>query len=128
MNCVRCQQPIQDGDRVIANERRTFIFKPANVQDPEIFDENGKRINLAAVKSPDEMRQLRQDHTRTTVATIFAVFGKEPLPESAFHVRHDYCDVQRTGSASGNPQVAAKHAIRFSRGTTPRGRVPGGQH
>jgi hypothetical protein len=112
--CVICGIDFMDNDRVALSIRETFVFKPAHILDPEVFDEKGVRINLAAVKDPDALRELRKDYLKTEVGTQFVTWGKAEPPEGAFNFRHAECSVVRTGSVAGT-HPAMKHAIRYGR-------------
>lgn len=115
--CQICHNKFIDTDRVIFSHRDTFVFKPANVQDPEVFEmKNGVqvKVNLAAAQSPEYMRELRKEHLRTAVVNTFGDWGKMTIPEGAFYFRHQWCEPQRTGSA-GSLHPVTKHSIRFGR-------------
>ena len=118
--CAVCHEPLEIDDRVVFNKRETFIFKPANVDDVKIYQPDGKggvrEVNAAAVLSPDALAETRKDYKKTELATVYARFGKEPLPEGAINVRHAQCGVHRTGAALTGAHPLSKHSIRFSRG------------
>lgn len=117
MNCADCKLEFVDGERITANVKETFIFKPANVPDT---------INAAAA-TPEELRESRKEHMRTAVATVYATMGKATLPEGAFNLRHVRCGVLGTGQSSNGAHPIMKHDIRFAR-TQRRGQVGGGQY
>ena len=117
MNCVSCHEEFEDGERIIANVKETFVFKPADVPDT---------IN-AAEATPEELLESRKEHTRTAVGTMYATVGKATLPEGAFNLRHLHCGILRTAQASNGAHPVLKHAIRFAR-TQRRGKVGGGQY
>lgn len=103
------------------NKKETFIFKPADVPDT---------VNPAKV-TPAELMESRKDYTKTSIATVFQIWGKADVPEGSFNFRHLHCGVTRTGH--GPPgALMQKHAIRFNR-SMDRGKVrgrqlSGGQH
>lgn len=106
-----------DNDRVIFSHKETFVFKPAHVNDPEVYEmKNGRqvKVNLAATQSPEYMRELRKKHLRTAVVNTFCEWGKAILPDDAFNFRHQWCEPIRTGAGVGAHAVT-KHAIRFNR-------------
>jgi hypothetical protein len=117
MNCATCHEEFLDGERITANVKETFIFKPADIRD----------TIKAAEASPDELRESRKDYTRTAVATIYATYGRATLPEGTFNPRHMRCGVIRTGEAHSGTHALTKHEIRFAR-TQRRGKVGGGQY
>lgn len=117
MNCVMCHEDFEDGERIIANVKETFIFKPANVPDT---------VNPAKV-SDAELLESRKEHVRTEVGTVYATVGKATLPEGAFNLRHLHCGILRTAQASNGAHPVLKHAIRFAR-TQRRGKIGGGQY
>lgn len=106
MKCAQCGNELELDNRFMFNKRETFVFKPAHVQ-----DQMGIR---AAAISPEELRESRKEHLKTEIATVYATWGKEPVPEGAWNFRHVACGVVRTGSAD-NLHPAQKHQIRFSR-------------
>lgn len=107
MCCAICHVPLEKNDRVVFNRHETFICKPAHVQ-----DEPG--INPALL-TPDELAESRKDHKRTALATVYASYGIDPLPESVINVRHVYCGVQKTGESHSGAHPVTKHAVRYSR-------------
>jgi hypothetical protein len=119
MNCSICTQEFIDGERIIANVRETFVFKPADVPDVKMYEPNGKgglrEVNAAAVLSPEALRESRKEHLRTEMGIVFAIFGKATLPEGAFNLRHSHCGVIRTGEARTGEHPLTKHQIRYSR-------------
>lgn len=112
--CAYCKNDFMDNDRVIFSHKETFVFKPAHIPDPEIFNEKGMKVNVAATQSPEYMRELRKEHLRTAVVNTFCDWGKATLPADAFHFRHQWCEPVRTGSGAGAHAVT-KHSIRFNR-------------
>jgi hypothetical protein len=117
MNCTTCQEEFLEGERITANVKETFIFKPAHVPDT---------VNPATV-SQEELLESRKEHTRTAIATIYATVGKASLPEGAFNPRHLHCGVLRTAEGINGAHPVMKHSIRFAR-TQRRGKVGGGQY
>jgi hypothetical protein len=105
MNCVDCKVEFVDGERITANVKETFVFKPVDVPDT---------IN-AAKATPEELLESRKDHLRTAIATIYATVGKATLPADAFNPRHVYCGVLRTAQVSNGAHPLVKHSIRFAR-------------
>ena len=102
--CQICRTEFQDNDRVIFSHKSTFIFKPAHEMDT---------VNPAQV-SPQELAESRKDFQKTAVVNTFADWGKAEIPEGAFYFRHQWCEPQKTGAATGI-RGASKHAIRFGR-------------
>jgi hypothetical protein len=131
MKCATCPQEFLNGERITANVKETFIFKPAHVPDVKMYEPDGKggvrELNAAAVLTPEALAASRKDHTRTAIATIFLTYGMAELPEGAFNPRHLYCGVMRTAEVRSGSHAIDKHAIRFSR-TMRRGKVGGGQY
>lgn len=119
MNCPICYQDYQPGDRLVANKTETFVFKPATVEDVPIFtvDQHGnpREVSAGASLSPDELRELRKDHQKTEVATLFLTYREGELPNNIFNVRHAFCAVQKTAGVGGTHHPLVKHAIRFQR-------------
>ena len=106
MTCGRCHRELERKDRVVANVKQTFVFKPSDVPDTV----------HPAQASPGELLESRKDFTKTEMATVYMDYGDAPAPDGAFNIRHAACDVPATGS---NPFV--KHGIRYSRGQFKRG-------
>lgn len=106
MNCAICHDAFEENDRVMFNKRETFIFKPADVSDT---------IN-AATATPEELAESRKDYTKTVMATVYAIMGKDPLPGDAISVRHVHCGIPHTAAIHTGAHPVTKHAIRFSRG------------
>lgn len=111
VSCRHCGLILEEKDRVIYSQRQTFVFKPIDVPD-------APGVNPAEM-TPDELRESRKDHLRTTIGNIFVDWGKEPIPDDAFNFRHQWCEPIRTASA-GNLHNVNKHAIRFARRAAPR--------
>lgn len=120
MNCAICHDALEQNDRVMFNKRETFIFKPADVPDVKIFQPDGRggvrEVNAAAVLTPDALAESRKDYMKTVMATVYAIVGKDPLPEDAISVRHVHCGVPHTAAIHTGAHPVTKHAIRFSRG------------
>ena len=104
MNCQICGVGFYDGERITFNKQETFIFKPADIKDT---------VNAAKV-SPEELTESRKKHLKTEVATVFHLFGKAPIPEGAFNLRHATCGVSKTAGVNGTHPLL-KHSIRYQR-------------
>ena len=117
--CPSCHENFIDGDRVQANVPRTFVFKPADVDDVKIVHKNkfGQPIEIsaAAVLAPDALADSRSEHKKTVIATMFFTYGKVETPKDAANVRHVACAVRRTGERFGTVHPAHKHEVRFQR-------------
>lgn len=117
MNCPLCHRDYVGGERLIANKTETFTFKPATVDDVKIYTVGPggerKEVSAGATLSPDELKELRKDHKKTEVATVFISYREGAMPEGLFNVRHAVCVVQRTAVNKNHPML--KHAMRFQR-------------
>lgn len=113
--CAICRNELADKDRVIYSHRSTFVFKPADVEDPEVFNEKGLRVNLAATLAPDALRELRKDHMRTAIVNTFVTWGQATIPLDAYYFRHQGCDPIPTGAGGNQTHPLNKHMIRFRR-------------
>ncbi len=118
--CAGCFQEFVNGDKLVAYSMETFVFKPAHIEDPEVFEkkEDGTmvKVNLAAVKDPDYLRELRKEHQKTERATHYITYQEDqPLPSNLFNIRHVICSIMRTGAATNRNHPLVKHSVRYGR-------------
>lgn len=106
MTCVSCHREFEGNEKIVANLKTTFVFKPATVQDT---------VNPAKA-TPRELLESRLAHTKTEISTVYVDYGDASMPEGAFNIRHATCGAPLIGS---NPLV--KHMIRYSRSQIKRG-------